>query len=45
MDVFALLFSLQGRIGRATYWLCVCVMLALSLLQFLSTLHSQRSKI
>ena len=34
MDVFALLFSLQGRIGRAAYWLGVCVTIPLALLQF-----------
>jgi uncharacterized membrane protein YhaH (DUF805 family) len=35
MDIFALLFSLQGRIGRAKYWLGICVSLGLSMLEFL----------
>jgi uncharacterized membrane protein YhaH (DUF805 family) len=34
MDVVALLFSLQGRIARASYWLGVCVSMALSALQY-----------
>jgi uncharacterized membrane protein YhaH (DUF805 family) len=34
MDVFALLFRLQGRIGRAQYWLGICVSLALSALGY-----------
>jgi uncharacterized membrane protein YhaH (DUF805 family) len=34
MDVFALFFSLQGRISRAKYWLGVCVTIPLVLLQF-----------
>lgn len=34
MDFFALLFGLQGRIGRANYWLGACVTIPLALLQF-----------